>query len=120
MDSFGGVAREVGQRLELAFTRGKILQVLKEYYTDEFTEVTLICSTLGDMSVERLAFHLTYLEQQEYVRIWRWRDLQTHRSDRTPPSADYDPNQMRFAKLLPKGVQLLEGGIPPDPVIKFS
>ena len=109
------------EQLSAAFERGYILKALREDYVREHTPVPLLLRSLPAITItlERMQFHLTYLEQQGYIRIWRERDLPTHRTDRISQDDDTMPDTIRLAKLLAKGLQLIEGGIQPDPLIEF-
>jgi hypothetical protein len=103
-----------------AVERGQVLRVLHEDYCNEMTSVRTLQGTLDALGVflsqDGLEFHLTYLEAQGYLRIWRAKDTPGWRSDR---AGRVKPNQMMFAKLLPKGLQLLDGLTPEDPMVRF-
>jgi predicted ArsR family transcriptional regulator len=100
--------------------RGNILRLLKEEYTAvQITVGTLFHSM--DMSgytvsPEALRFHLQYLADQGYVQIARNRDMPGWRQDRMPLGS---PDEIRFAKLLPRGLMLLDGRIDEDPMVRF-
>lgn len=100
--------------------RGDILRTLKEEYARSMTSVANLLAALDGQGIalfqEELDFHLSYLAEQAYVQIWRTRDLPGFRSDR--PGA-WKPDAIRFAKLLPKGLQLLDGKCAEDPLVRF-
>ncbi len=102
--------------------RGDILRTLKEDYQAEMTTLRTLLSALDlqgtPLSQEDLEFHLTYLAAQGYVQVWRARDMPNHRADRRGRGWE-KPSTMLFAKLLPRGLQLLDGAIPEDPQIRF-
>jgi len=100
--------------------RGAILRTLKEDYGPEMTTLRVLQRALDvqgvSLSAEDLEFHLTYLSDQAYVSIKRARDLPGFRTDR--PGA-VKPSAILMAKLLPSGLQLLDGLIPEDPSVTF-
>jgi hypothetical protein len=100
--------------------RGDILRTLKEDYLAEMTSVGSLARALDaqgiSLSPEGLEFHLIYLEQQEYLWIWRMRDLPQARRDRRPR---VKLDAIMFTKLRPKGLQLIDGQIPEDPLVAF-
>ncbi|MDE2097841.1 MAG: hypothetical protein KGL39_11380 [Patescibacteria group bacterium] len=105
-----------------ATERGLILRTLMEDYASEMTSIRslgLAMDTMGyALSPQALEFHLVYLSQQDYVRIWRAREMPGFRTDR-PGRQWVDPSTIVFAKLLPRGVQLIDGKIPADPQVAF-
>jgi len=102
--------------------RGDILRTLKEDYLADMTSVESLARALDaqgiSLSPEGLVFHLIYLEQQGYVRIWRMRDLPQYRTDRRGRRIA-KPDAVMFTKLQPKGLQLIDGQIPVDPLVAF-
>lgn len=106
--------------MRYAHIRGDILRTLKEDYTAAMTSVRDLQGALDaqgtSLSREDLEFHLTYLADQEYVRIWRASDMPGFRRDR-PGLVKADT--MMFGKLLPKGLQLLDGLVTADPAVRF-
>ena len=100
--------------------RGAILQALKRNYGRDMTSIKSLWRTLNAIgiatSISGLGFHLTYLSDQEYARIWRVRDMPGYRSDRY---ANGDPEAIVFARLLPRGLLLIDGQIPADPKVIF-
>lgn len=102
--------------------RGLILRTLHEDYTSKMTSVNSLGRALDSMatslSPETLDFHLVYLSQQMYIQIWRAEDMPNFRTDRKGPRW-IAPQAIVFAKLLPRGVQLIDGDIPSDPKVAF-
>ncbi len=111
----------VGQ-IRHALERGALIRTLKEDYTAEMTSVRALIGALDlqgvSLALKDLCFHLEVLADGGYVRIWRARDMPGFRADRLSESWA-KPATILFAKLLPKGLQLLDGLIPEDPSIKF-
>jgi hypothetical protein len=54
--------------------------------------------------------------EEGYISIQRMRDLPGWRSDREQVGS---PNTIRFARLSPKGLRLVNGSIPADPEVRF-
>jgi|GEM_PF-3415481 len=100
--------------------KGDIIRILYEDYTSAMTSVGSLAGALDmlgeSVSPDSLQFHLVYLAQQSYIQIWRVRDLPGWRRDRIGVGP---AEQIRFAKLLPRGLQLLDGNCPEDPQVKF-
>lgn len=105
-----------------ATERGDILRTLKEDYTEDMTSLRSLLRALDaqgvSLSHEGLGFHLTYLEGQGYVQVWRVRDLPSYRTDRRIPGFA-KPGTMMFVRLLPKGLHLVDGLIGEDPSVAF-
>lgn len=103
-----------------ASQRGDIIRVLCEDYRSTMTAVGNLSGTLDSLgtsiSMESLCFHLTYLADSEFIKIWRTRDMPGWRTDRSNRGSADD---IRFAKLLPRGLQLLDGICAADPGVKF-
>ncbi|HEX4311904.1 MAG TPA: hypothetical protein VHZ25_17875 [Acidobacteriaceae bacterium] len=103
-----------------AAQRGDIIRVLHEDYSSPMTSVGAIAGALDAMgsvvSSEAMQFHLVYLSDDSLIQIWRNRDMPTWRRDRENLG---NPAQIRFAKLLPKGLHLLDGRIAEDPGVTF-
>lgn len=101
--------------------RGEILRLLKEEYLRPMTSVSSIggaADMLGQaMASDTLQFHLTLLEQQAYIQIWRNRDMAGYRRDR---ASALPPDHIRFAKLTPRGLMLIDGQWPEDPLVMFG
>lgn len=103
-----------------AWNRGMILRCLSADFDREMTGVAVLQRTLDTLGVslseEDLAFHLAYLGDQGYVRIWRVREVTGFRRDRV---SGEKPDAIRFVKLLPRGLQLLDGHLAEDPMVAF-
>jgi len=97
-----------------------ILRTLMQDYASEMTSVRSLGLAMDAMayplSPEALEFHLVYLSQQGYVQIWRAREMPGYRMDRP---ARVSPSAVLFAKLLAKGVQLVDGKVAADPQVAF-
>lgn len=108
------------ERQRYARQRGDIIRVLYEDYTANMTSVDSVIGTLDAMGTalapETLDFHLVYLADSGYIRLWRTRDMPGWRSDRINRG---NPEEIRFAKLLPLGLQLLDGITDANPGVKF-
>ena len=128
MDGKGGnrreLSRQIGERIRTTFQRGNILTALRAEFTREKTPAAVLFHTVASLvaGLTRNEFddHLTYLEGKEYIRLWHQRDMEEERDDRQPSDRDVRSDDIRFARLLPKGVDLLEGSIPADPGIDFE
>jgi len=103
--------------LRHAEERGRILQLLSDM------EMSSVGSLLPGLelsgyiiSAESLFSHCRYLQQSGYIRVVRTRDLPGWRTDRP---AEGNPDELRFAALLPKGLQLVSGEIDADPMVRF-
>ena len=100
--------------------RGNLLRLLKENYTTGLTTVGSLAGAMDmlgqSMSFESLRFQLQYLEDQGYVKLLRNRDMTGWRSDRTSLGR---ADEVRFAKLLPRGLMLIDGRLDEDPMIRF-
>jgi DNA-binding transcriptional ArsR family regulator len=100
--------------------RGSILRTLKEDYVREMTSVRSLVRALDaqgiSLSQDGIGFHLIYLADQGYVQIWRARDLPQFRRDRP---MIFSACTVVFAKMLPKGLQLINGTIREDPGVSF-
>jgi len=102
--------------------RGVLLRVLKEDYQQEMTSIQNLLGALDALTIslseEDLVFHLEYLAGQGYLRILRVKDTPGYRTDRRLPGWE-KPETIKFVKLLPKGLQLIDGLVPEDPLVKF-
>ena len=108
------------EKQRLARRKGDVIRILQEDYRAKMTSVGSLLGAL-DMLGEpvdprSLQFDLTYLSQQGYILTWCVRDMPGFRHDRINSGA---PDDIRFAKLTPKGLQLLDGNAPEDPQVKF-
>jgi hypothetical protein len=108
------------QQLRHMQRRGAILRILAEDYTSAMTGTSSLLGALDmlgyPLSLESLQYHLTYLMEEGYISIQRMRDLPGWRSDREQVGS---PNTIRFARLSPKGLRLVNGSIPADPEVRF-
>jgi DNA-binding transcriptional ArsR family regulator len=102
--------------------RGDILRTLKEDYHQDMSSLRNLVGALDlqgiPLSQEGLEFHLRYLEDQGYIKVWRSRDLPNFRTDRQAPRWTR-ADTMLFAKLLPKGLHLVDGLTSEDPMVAF-
>lgn len=102
--------------------RGAILRTLKQDYQSEMTSVSSLIGALDaqgiSLSREGLSFHLRYLADQGYIRVLRAKEVPGYRADRRLPGWE-KPDTLKFCKLLPRGLQLLDGDIEGDPKITF-
>ena len=100
--------------------RGAILLALHQDYTRRMTSTVSLRRALDllgkPMSGPALQFHLCLLSDLGYLQIWRNSDMPGWRNDR---DSDLDPELLVFSRLLPKGLQLIDGRIPADPAITF-
>ena len=83
--------------------RGKILALLKKIYPDGVDEITVISILYQYHRSEDIQASLEYLVDKGYVE----RKQQPH------PFMEH--NYVRWYKLKPNGVDLLEGNSDPDP-----
>ena len=100
--------------------RGNLLRLLKENYTTGLTTVGSLAGAMDmlgqSMSLESLRFQLQYLEDQGYVQLKRNRDMPGWRSDRIAMGR---ADEVRFARLLPRGLMLIDGRVGEDPMVRF-
>ena len=100
--------------------RGAIIRTLKEDFLRAMTTVRVLLGALDaqgiSLSPEGLAFHLEYLSSQELIEVKRAEDLPGYRRDRLGARK---PDAIMGAKLTPRGLQLLDGAIPEDPLVTF-
>lgn len=100
--------------------RGVILQALRSDYRSKMTSVKSLGRALflvaRPMTEDGLQFHLNLLADSGYVKIWRVEDLPGWRADREAGSR-YDA--IVFTRLMPKGLQLIDGAIASDPTVSF-
>ncbi|MEN6601771.1 MAG: hypothetical protein ABFD86_05090 [Bryobacteraceae bacterium] len=110
------------EQVRHAAERGAILRTLKQDYQSEMTSISTLIGALDlrgiSLSREGIGFHLQYLADQGYIRIWRVKDMPGFRSDRRLPGWE-KPEVMKFTKLLPKGLLLLDGNIQEDAKVTF-
>lgn len=100
--------------------RGVILKALKADFGSKMTSVASLGRALfmvgHSVTPENLQFHLSLLAESGYVKIWRAEDLPTWRSDR---QMGVQADKILFARLAPKGLQLIDGVIEADPQVSF-
>ena len=85
--------------------RGKILALLEKVYPDGADETTIISILYQYHKIEHIRAALEYLSGKGYVE----KNQQPH------PLAAHE--HIRWYKLTPRGVDLLEGNTDPDPGI---
>jgi hypothetical protein len=100
--------------------KGDILRILLQDYRRNMTSVRALngaLDMLGEpVGPDSMQWDLIYLADQEYIKIWRVKDRPGFRHDR---QSSEDPEIIEFAKLMPKGIQLLDGNAAEDPQVKF-
>lgn len=100
--------------------RGVVLKALQGDYRSKMTSVRSLRNALfmvgQAVTGEGLQFHLSLLADSGYVRIWRADELPQFRPDR---DMEVRPDTIVFARLLPKGLHLIDGRIAADPMIAF-
>jgi hypothetical protein len=100
--------------------RGAILEALKQGYELEMVSLASLAATLNmvgqPMTRQALQFSLSILADSGYVKIWRARDTPAWRPDR---ANEVRPDAIVFAKLLPKGLMLIDARIDADPLVAF-
>jgi hypothetical protein len=85
--------------------RGKILDLLKKVYPDGVDEITVISILYQYHRTEDIHSSLAYVVDKEYVE------------KKQQPHPFMQQEHVKWYKLKPKGVDLLEGSIDPDPGI---
>jgi len=85
--------------------RGKILDLLKKVYPNGVDEITVISILYQYHKTEDIHASLEYLADKDYVE------------KKQQPHPFLEREFVRWYKLKPKGVDLLEGNIDPDPGI---
>ena len=101
--------------------RGAILRALQEDYTSRMTAISTLAGALDllgyAMTRDSLTWSLNLLADSGYVRVVRadetaaWRRTKTHLA-----SSD----AIVFAKILPKGLHLIDEQIDADPMVTFA
>ncbi len=108
------------EKQRLARRKGDIIRILQEDYRSRMTSVGSLLGALDmlgePVDPKSLQFDLIYLSQQGYILTWCVRDMPGFRQDRASVGS---PDEIRFAKLTPRGLQLLDGNAPEDPQVKF-
>lgn len=85
--------------------RGKILDLLKKVYPNGVDEITVISILYQYHKTEDICASLEYLADKDYVE------------KKQQPHPFLKQEYVRWYKLKPKGIDLLEGNIDPDPGI---
>ena len=85
--------------------RGKILDLLKEVYPDGVDELTIISILYQYHKTEDIFASLEYVVDKGYVE------------KKQQPHPFKEREYVRWYKLKPNGIDLLEGNIDPDPGI---
>lgn len=110
------------EQIRHASERGTILMTLQQDYQSEMTAVKSLIRALDmqgiSLSQDGVEFHLQYLAAQGYIALWRAREMAGFRTDRRQ-AGWVRPDTVMFAKLLPKGLQLVDGHIAADPLVSF-
>jgi hypothetical protein len=100
--------------------RGAILLALHQEYERPMTSVRSLSRGLDllgiPLSRSGLRFHLALLHDLGYLRIWRACEVAGWRPDR---ENEVRADDIVFAKLLPRGLQLIDGRIPADVQVTF-
>jgi len=108
------------ERARHAEERGAILLALHQEYSRSMTSVKSLSRALDllgyPITREGLRFHLSLLADLEYTKIWRARDTAMWRADR---EHEMRADEIVFVRLLPKGLQLIDGAIAADPAVSF-
>lgn len=110
------------ERVRRSLERGEILRVLKVDFCAAMTTVKTLRGALAlggfPLSFDGLAFHLEYLAQQGYVEAFRAKNMPGYRADRVI-SGWQRPESILSAKLMPRGLLLIDGLAPEDPAVSF-
>lgn len=100
--------------------RGAILCALKQEYGGGMVPLRTLASALNlvgmPMTMDSLQFSLTLLADLGYVRIWRAEELGLWRADR---ANEIKRDSIIGTKLLPRGLNLVDGRIAPDASVSF-
>jgi hypothetical protein len=88
--------------------RGEILRFLRDLYPDGANETMLISVLYHYHKVEDIEEAVEYLTDKEYIQ------------KKESPHPYREQEQMKWYKLSPKGVDLVEGNIEPDPGILLA
>jgi hypothetical protein len=100
--------------------RGAILKALQSDYARKMSSVTMLARVLfmagQSITPGALQFHLSLLADSGYVRIWRAEEVPGFRPDR---GTEARGDLIMFARLAPRGLQLIDGQIPSDPGVSF-
>jgi hypothetical protein len=108
------------ERARHAAERGVILQALRSDYGSKMTSAGTLRRALFLMAQpvteDGLQFHLNLLADLGYIKIWRVEDAPGYRVDRNTTTRG---DRIAFARLQPKGLQLIDGDIEADPSVSF-
>jgi hypothetical protein len=100
--------------------RGEILKALHSDYSSRMSSVKMLGRVLfmagQSITPGALQFHLSLLADSGYVKIWRAEEMPGFRPDRGMESRG---DVIVFARLMPRGLQLIDGQIPADPGVSF-
>jgi DNA-binding PadR family transcriptional regulator len=91
--------------MKYTIIRGKILDLLKKVYPNGVDEITIISILYQYHKTEEIYASLEYLVDKDYVE------------KKQQPHPFMEQEYVRWYKLKPRGVDLLEGNIDPDPGI---
>ena len=91
--------------MKLTIVRGKILDLLKKVYPDGVDEITVISVLYQYHKTEDIHASLEYVVDKGYIE------------KKQQPHPFMEREYVRWYKLKPHGVDLLEGNIDPDPGI---
>jgi hypothetical protein len=110
------------ERMRHNLERGEILRVLQVDFCSSATMLKTLRGALAlggyPLTLDGLSFHLEVLAQQGYIELNRAEDTPGYRQDRM--SALWKkPNTIISAKLLAKGLMLIDALIPSDPTVNF-
>ena len=83
--------------------RGKLLGLLNKVYPDGVDEITIISILYQYHKTEDITASLEYIVDKDYVE------------KKQQPHPFMKQEHVRWYKLKPKGIDLLEGNIEPDP-----
>lgn len=108
------------EQLRHAEERGRILQVLQsEYGRGAVTAHTLLGALDAlnyPMTLDSLQFSLTYLADSNYIAVTRASETPGYRKDRP---GSLTPYTIVTARVLPLGIQLIDGQAPADVGVRF-
>jgi predicted transcriptional regulator len=85
--------------------RGKILDILRKIYPDGVDHKTMVSILFQYHKTEEISSSLEYLVDKEYVL------------KKEHPHSFLTQETIKWYKLTPKGIDLLEGNVNPDPGI---
>lgn len=91
--------------MKQTIVRGKILALLKKVYPDGADEITIVSVLYQYHKTEDVYAALEYVVDKDYVE------------KKQQPHPFTEREYVRWYKLKPKGIDLLEGNADPDPGI---